>query len=37
MNLLDAYGRGELREAVRLELFDIKLPKRRRSRNFPPE
>jgi hypothetical protein len=31
MELLDAYGRGELREAVRLELFDIKLPKRRRT------
>jgi hypothetical protein len=29
--LLDAYGRGSLREAVRLELFDIKLPKRRRT------
>ena len=33
MELLDDYGRGELREAVRLELFDIKLPKRRRSRS----
>jgi hypothetical protein len=32
MELLDAYGRGELREAVRLELFDIKLPKRPRTR-----
>jgi DNA-directed RNA polymerase subunit RPC12/RpoP len=28
--LLDAYGRGKLRKAVRLELFDIDLPKRRR-------
>jgi hypothetical protein len=31
MELLDAYGRGELREAVKLELFDVKLPKRRRT------
>jgi hypothetical protein len=28
--LLDAYGRGELREAVKLELLNIELPKRRR-------
>jgi hypothetical protein len=28
--LLDAYGRGEVREAVKLELFNIELPKRRR-------
>lgn len=27
--LLDAYSRGELRKAVKLELFNIKLPKRR--------
>jgi hypothetical protein len=31
MELLDAYGRGELCEAVKLELFDIKLRKRRRN------
>ena len=30
--LLDAYGRGELREAVKLELFNIELPKRRRTK-----
>jgi hypothetical protein len=30
--LLDAYGRGELRDAIKLELFNIKLPKRRRRR-----
>jgi hypothetical protein len=30
--LLDAYGRGEIREAIQLELFNIKLPKRRRTR-----
>jgi hypothetical protein len=30
--LLDAYGRGELREAVRLELFDVTLPKCRPTR-----
>jgi hypothetical protein len=28
--LLDAYGRGELQEAVKLELLNIELPKRRR-------
>jgi hypothetical protein len=33
MELLDAYGRGELREAVKLELFDIRLPKRRRTKS----
>jgi DNA-directed RNA polymerase subunit RPC12/RpoP len=27
--LLDAYGRGELCEAIKLELFNIELPKRR--------
>lgn len=31
MALLDAYGRGELQKAVYLELFDLKLPKRRRT------
>jgi hypothetical protein len=30
MELLDADRRGELREAVRLELFDVSLPKSRR-------
>jgi hypothetical protein len=30
--LLDAYGRGEIRDAVKLELFNIELPKRRRTR-----
>lgn len=30
--LLDAYGSGEVREAVRLELFNITLPKRHRTR-----
>jgi hypothetical protein len=29
--LLDAYGRGEIQEAVKLELFNIELPKRRRT------
>jgi hypothetical protein len=33
MELLDAYGRGELREAVNLELFDIRLPKRCRTKS----
>jgi len=27
--LVDAYGRGEIRHAIQLELFDVKLPKRR--------
>jgi hypothetical protein len=30
--LLDAYGRGEIREAVKLELFNLKLPRKRRTR-----
>ena len=29
-DLLDAYARGEIREAVKLDLFNIELPKRRR-------
>jgi hypothetical protein len=29
-DLLDAYGRGEIREAVKLELFNIELPRQRR-------
>lgn len=33
-SLLDAYARGELREAVKLKLFNIELPKSRRPRDF---
>jgi hypothetical protein len=32
-DLMDAYGRGEIREAIKLELFNIELPKRRRPRH----
>lgn len=30
--VLDAYGRGQLREALKLEIFNIELPRRRRTR-----
>lgn len=31
-DLLESYGRGEMQESVRLELFDITLPRSRRTR-----